>query len=230
MKIAICEDETYWQEKIQGIIKAFFKKHQMECEITVFNQGENIIQNSQFDLIFLDMEMTGMDGLETARQIRKTNEESAIVFLTSHDEIIKKTFEVKAYRFIEKKEYQVEVVKCLASFVKENAEKESILVETKDGTVNIKLKDIMWLESSHNGSIIWGKQFDIASNTYLLEWEERLDSRMFFRCHRRYIVNLRWIESINEDVQLVNGYRIELSRRKKKELKNLYMEYSFRNM
>lgn len=230
MNIAICDDEQYWQEHIHAIVTAFFKQKGIPCHIDIFSKGEDIVENNRFDMIFMDMEMTGMTGLETARRIRKTNDESAIVFLTSHDEIIKQTFEVKAYRFIEKKDYKEEVVRCLSSYISENAEKESIEVESKEGSFRIKLKEIMWIESDHNGSIVWGSQSDIASSTFLSEWEERLDGNIFFRCHKKYIVNLRWIESIDENIRLTNGYQLELSRRKKKELKQLYMEYSFRNM
>lgn len=230
MKIAICDDEKYWQEHIQAIIAQFFKEKDLPCDIEVFSQGEDLVDNNRFDIIFMDMEMTGLTGLETAKKIRKTNENTAIVFLTSHDEIMKQTFQVKAYRFIEKKEYKEELVKCLSSYMNENAEKEAIEVETKEANVRIQIKDIMWIESEHNGSIVWGSQSDIASSTFLSEWEERLDNQVFFRCHKKYIVNLRWIESIDDNIHLTNGYQLELSRRKKKDLKQLYMEYSFRNM
>lgn len=230
MNIAICDDEIYWQEHIHAVIKHFFKQKNIECRIEVFDKGEDIVDNNRFDMIFLDMEMTGLTGLDTAKIIRKTNEDTAIVFLTSHEEIIKKTFEVRAYRFIEKKDYKEEVVNCLSSYLNENAEKESIEVECKDGNVRIQLKDIMWIESDHNGSIVWGSQADIASSTFLSEWEERLDNQIFFRCHKKYIVNLRWIESIDDNIHMTSGYQLELSRRKKKDLKQLYMEYSFKNM
>ena len=192
-------------------------------------QGDEMLETAfyPFELLFLDIEMEGMDGLETAKEIKSRDNNVEIVFLTSHDELIKRAFTVKAFRFLDKNTYMEEIDECLEAFLREKDERKKILVRTLDGEIRISLKDIWWIEAEHNGSTVWGENWELRCRHSLDEWEQRLNHMIFFRSHRSYIVNFRWVERIEDKVYMMKNYKLEIAKRRKAELKERYMEYLF---
>ena len=100
MKIAICDDEkTFLKELEEKILKIIPR---LDCDVEPFSCAEDLLSSEvPFDIVFLDIEMQGMDGMSCARKIRETNKDIPIVFLTSHIEMAVEGYEVSAFRFLQ---------------------------------------------------------------------------------------------------------------------------------
>ena len=99
LKVAVCDDEKI----ICNEIKKRLLEIRPEFEVLLFSSGDELIKSDKnFDLIFLDIEMPQLDGMETAQILRKNHKNEYIIFLTSHSELMAEAFKVKAFRFLEK--------------------------------------------------------------------------------------------------------------------------------
>lgn len=239
LKIGICDDEAFWSGKLKTVVSNYLTKINIIYEIKCFSSGEELLESGfqgvemnetafyPFELLFLDIEMEGIDGLETAKEIKHRDSNIEIVFLTSHDELVKRAFIVRAFRFLDKSTYMEEIEECIQAYLREKEERKKIIVRTLDGEIRISLRDIWWIEAEHNGSIVWGENWELRCRHSLDEWEQRLDNMIFFRNHRRYIVNFRWVERIEDKVYMLKNYKLEIAKRRKAILKERYMEYLF---
>ena len=101
MRIAICDDEnTFLKELEEKIVKIIPR---LDCDVEPFSCAEDLLSSDMaFDIVFLDIEMDGMDGMSCARKIRQSDKDIPIVFLTSHTEMAVEGYEVSAFRFLQK--------------------------------------------------------------------------------------------------------------------------------
>lgn len=226
IKIGVCEDESIWRSHIEEVVKKFFKIKEEVLLLKLYSGGEALLCGYEgLDLVFLDIEMEGIDGIETAKKLRRMDDKVEIVFLTSHMEVMQEAFQVKAFRFLDKDFKYERIEECLESYIKEKKSFVDIMVEIKGEKILLNTKDIIMIEATKNGSIIYCKDKEIFCRKVLSDWEIILKSFYFFRCHKSYIVHFFSIKSISEKVKLLKEYEAEVSRRKIKELLKKYFEF-----
>lgn len=127
MKIALCDDNAVFRSKAKTEVEHYFQS--LDVLVCEYNSGESLLKamkNTTFDFIILDIEMDGIDGLETARHIRKDDTQVPIVLLTSHTEFALEGYEVNAFRFLTKPLEREKLVKTLADVEKQIFSKEQI--------------------------------------------------------------------------------------------------------
>ena len=233
--IAICDDEAIMSGCIKEIVESYFEKKEILININMFSNGKELLRSEEeYKLIFLDIEMPEMDGLTVAGHIYEKNKrmkehETKIAFLTSHEEVVRKAFQVQAFRFLLKDNYEEEIEECLDAFCDEIKLDVVLEVECKGGKVNISQKDIWYIKSMHNGSEIWLENDMLECKNSLDKWLDVLDDNLFFRVHRNCIVNLDKIDYIEEYIYFYNGDRIEYSVRNGKKLQKRYRQYILDN-
>ncbi len=149
MIIAVCDDEKIYRDKTVALIKATLGSCG-KINISLFLSGESLLdacKDVKFDLIFLDIEMQGINGLETAREIRKTNSGVMIVFLTGYSEFAVDGYEVGAFRYILKNQPDFIYKKQMASIADEyNSRHRTFEIMAKSYTTVVKLADIIYFE------------------------------------------------------------------------------------
>ena len=155
IKIGVCEDESIWRSHIEEVVKKVFKIKEEVLLLKSYSGGEALFCGYEgLDLVFMDIEMPGMDGIETAKRLRKIDSKVEIVFLTSHLEVMQEAFQVKAFRFLDK-DFKYETIEiCLESFFKEKNSFFDIVLETKGETIFLNTKEIIMIEATKNGTII----------------------------------------------------------------------------
>lgn len=125
LKIAICDDETILCKELKEKISKFYS----EYSIDTFHSGKELLRcPNEYDIIFLDIEMPGEDGMETAKKLRSQNCKSYIIFLTSHTEYMPDAFKVKAFRFLAKPLDEEHLKEALADAQKELADSKKIII------------------------------------------------------------------------------------------------------
>lgn len=225
MRIAIVDDEKIICEQI----KDFIQKEHGDCQIDSYFSGQAFLEaGKQFDLVFLDIQMGGMDGMDTARALRKTQPEAVLIFVTGSKEYVFEAFDVSAFHYLLKPLEETKFKEVLARALLESqrhraGRQERLFIRTKNLTID--QKDILYIESR-------GKKVDIHTlkETFSIygamnELETQL-SKSFYRCHRGYLVNMAYITEYGPDrITLTGGDEVYLTRKKHGEFVKAYMWY-----
>ena len=230
MRIAIVDDEERCRDRVKEILEKYPWKEQINMEM--FSCGEDFVKNNGYDIAFMDIEMKGMDGFETVRLYKENNENTIIIFLTTHTELSRKGYIVNAFRYIDKneKEMEIEVNEALATI--EAMESRNYIVSfhvLHMGEISLRTKDILFIETDKRNVIVHTKDRLYTSNRKIDEMEDELKERGFFRCDKSYLVNLENIDFIDKvNAYFKNGEKARVSIRKYPELKEKYLEYKYR--
>lgn len=226
LKVAVCDDEKI----ICNEIKKRLLEIRPEFEVLLFSSGDELIKSDKnFDLIFLDIEMPQLDGMETAQILRKNHKNEYIIFLTSHSELMAEAFKVKAFRFLEKPIELNTFREAVTMAEKEILSNEKLTISMKGQLKVIYLKDIVYIEAFGDGTYIYTNEEVIESKNTLKYWNEKLGTEHFFQTHKSYIVALRYVKKIDSvKVKMQSVCReeeIPVSRRKKTQLKDAVLRY-----
>ena len=229
IRIAICDDEKYMSDHIRTLVSDFFHKKNREISFRMFSSGEELLSyNGQIDILFLDIQMKDMDGMETARRLRADKFRGFLVFITVLKEMVFQSFEVQAYDYLVKpvddKQFEKTMDRLYASI--QNASEDSLLVQKGYEGRIIPKDEIVFCE------IIDRKIYlNLASGEVVDYYEriEHLESKLdnhFFRCHRSYLINLRHLRGYkNGTAYMDNGREVPVSRLRSKEFSGVVLQY-----
>ncbi len=227
--IAICDDEKHMSDHIRSMISDFFRKKNQEISLHMFSSGEELLSyNGQIDILFLDIQMKGMDGMETARKLRADKFRGFLVFITVLKEMVFQSFEVQAYDYlvkpVDKKQFEKTMERLYAST--QNASEDSLLVQKgyegriipKDEIVFCEIIDRKIYLNLASGEVV--DYYERIENL-----ETKLDNR-FYRCHRSYLINLKHLKGYkNGTAYMDNGKEIPVSRLRSKEFSSVVLQY-----
>ena len=228
MKIAICDDSLRDREGLRDILLSTELGN--DCDYSLFSSGEALLtalESSFFDIIFLDVDMPELNGIDTGKLIRQKRENVIIIFLTSHPEFALHAFECEAFHYLLKpcdKEKLGEVMTRAASRI--GLLHRYHVVKTKNGSVRLSVSDIYYIECLDRHVIYHMKDEDIITRAKLSEVCDALQDLGFCRVHQGFAVNMDKIKNIEKDsVILTDGRNVMMSVRKKAEVSLAYMKY-----
>ena len=211
-----------------GIIAFFYFFNEFHnYEVLEFVSGEDLLSNypNNIDLLFLDIQMNGLNGMDVARRIREFDNNVEIIFTTSVLDYVCEGYEVNAYRYMLKPiEYNIfknNMGKCIENIIKKK--NDFLTINDKSKLIKIKFDDILYIETSKRQLIIHtinGHEIIKMSMRKL----EKLLNKDFFRCHNSFIVNLEKINKIDVSDIYINNSTIPISKHKKKQLKARLIE------
>lgn len=229
LRIAICDDEKYMSDKIKMLVSDFFCWKNMDIVISQFSNGKELLKyDKTIDILFLDIQMKDMDGMETARKLRSRKFKGVLIFITVLKEMVFQSFEVQAFDYlvkpIEASHFEKTMVRLLDSM--KNASESSLLVQKGYESSIILFDEIVFCE------IIDRKVYLHLASSEVIDFyerienlETRLDSR-FFRCHRSFLINLKYLKSYkNGTAYMEGGTEIPVSRLRSKEFSNVILQY-----
>lgn len=226
MNIAICDDENYWRETLTDDIKKYKTSRHIDIFFDYFSDGVSLAKcKKKFDIIFMDYQMNDLNGIETARQIRKSNNNCIIIFVSAFPNAALDAFEVNAFRFLAKPIDRKKLFGSLDDFLK--AEKSDFLIlNTHNGTIKIKESDIIYCESMQKHTIIHTANGSSEISVNLREIENKLSKDKFFRCHKAYVVSFYHIRSYsNTDMIFDNGEKAYISRKRLSSFRTALQDY-----
>ena len=215
-KIALCDDEEALLRLVSGLVGEWAAARQTVCGIETFPSAEAFLfqyqEDKSYDILLLDIEMTGMDGVELARTVRRDNEAVQIVFITGYSDYIAEGYEVSALHYLMKPVNEEKFHQVLTRAVGRLARNEPFLtLELPGETVRVPLPEIRYLDVQQNYVTVHAGR-DYTLKRPLAEFEAALDRR-FFRAGRSCIVNLTCIRRVTRtEAELTTGERIPLPR------------------
>jgi len=239
-KIAICDDEKKEIENIAAYLQQFSKNTNINFKISGFSCGENLIEHytdeqSPFDIIFLDIEMKDLTGIQTAEKIRAIPDRNVlIVFITSYPEYMQDSFDVQASQYLSKPlSYKLfeEKLKKVIGYL-DDLTTNITVVSLKDGNIVLYLDNIVCIETDKSQTLKSNLLITTTNETIpikgkIADLEKELQGRYFISLHRSVLANMRYIKRFNTDtVEFINGKKVELSRRKATEVKDAFSTYT----
>lgn len=225
-RVAVCDDDRAFGDAFARRLKDWFEQAGEDALVDVFTQAKECclaVERGAYELLFLDIEMEGMDGFGAARRIgffREGRKLPYLVFVSAHENLVFDAYEFEPFWFMRKSRLE-ELDRVLERFQAKRAERE-LSYRFKDGYSyrNVRVRDILFLEGSGHSIEVntYSNRFSIYGS--LAKLEADLKPYGFFRVHRNYLVNMDAVFSVDRDtVTLVDYTSLPMSKDRKAEVK-----------
>lgn len=231
--IAICDDSREELMYVYKIIEKALSQYKITCQFQVYTSASKMLEDNYskpFDAIFLDLDMPEIDGMDVAAKINKINESTEIIFVTNHDELVYKAYRFKALGFIRKKYLNAEINEILEILINTINSRQKYLIFCDSGVdKKYKVQDIIYMHSDDHYVDIISLDDKCSVRDSLNNIEKSYSQYGFIRIHSRYLVNFRYIYSIEKNTIVLNGkQQLPMSRNRVSAVKELLQFYSRR--
>ena len=240
IRIAVCDDERLFCIEIKAIIKDFFDEQHYSLHVDIYENGETLLEQVEhYDLIFLDIELGGMTGIEIMEHLQMTNSKAFIVFISSHTEIMQEAFGNRVIGFVEKpirEEFVIKYINRTIGLLGINRYiyVENMMIDSEDisliGAMGVYTKlcvvdNTLDIKKSFPADK-YIEQYGQLIRKTLNEWEAYLEKCGFIKVHRKYLVNMKYINIFNcETIIIKNNICVPISKRMRKRVKEKYLDY-----
>ena len=219
-RIAVVDDQPDMRQQLCSMIDQYSRENNCMLEVTAFSDGSQVITNycKGFDIIFLDVEMKHLDGMETARRIRERDGGVLIVFITNMAQYAIRGYAVGALDYVLKPvpyfAFSQQLQKALGQL--EKRERHYLAVAVDGGMRRLDAAEIYYLESEGHKVHFYTEKEDFVVPGTLKNYEEKLVGRAFARCNSGYLVNLAQVSGVQQDMVQVGPYALQISRPRRK--------------
>lgn len=233
IKVCIVEDEKFNAEKLEEYISTFFKKNNLEYTVDIYGDGLGFLEkyNHNYDLIFLDIQLPNIDGIETAHRLRAVDKSVTIIFVTNLLKYAIKGYEVQAFDYIVKPVNYYDFSVRMQKFVEtiEHRNNARIIISYGVNKRCIDIQDIQYIDVVGHNICYHLKNEDILAHDSLSKAEQGLGEGDFARCNSGILVNLKYVRSLSGDSVDVGGKWLPVSRPKRKEFTAALTNYIAKN-
>lgn len=217
INIVICDDEKVILQQLYNYVLGVFAEQNVECSIQSYSQPLELLQairNQKCDILLLDIEMPGINGMDIAAKLREMGHQPLLIFVTSQEALVYESFQYQPFDFIRKTCYEKELRITLLRAMKQlENRKQEYLIEQSDMIVRLLLEDILYFETCANYMIIVTKQGNYQHRKTMHQLQEELKHYGFIRIHKGYLVNQKAIHVLKADkVILVNQTQLPIGR------------------
>lgn len=230
-KIAIVEDEAIWSDALKEMIKMFEREHDLTIESTLFTSIEAFLSGykDRYDLVFMDIELPGMNGMEGARKLREIDSVVTLIFITNLAQFAVQGYEVSALDYLIKpvnyRNFSVKMLNALETIGKADDKRVAVFGKTEIHSMSIN--EILYVEVYGHHLLFHktdGQCVDACGSLAVLE--EELRDLGFSRCNVCYLINMKYITKICAlNVILADGTELQISRRRRKDFLDEFAVY-----
>ncbi len=224
--IGICDDQREVALELQEHVEEELRKRNVQWESRIFLSGEELLDEVEgLSIVFLDIEMPGLDGIETGKKIKQTNPNCKIIMATGMVERFREVFLFHAFRFLVKPFSQKDIAEAIEAVLEESLGEQAIELYYERTAYWIQQKQIQYIRAFNGYADFWVENKRFRKEVSLNELEQQLDMRLFARIQRTHIVNLQCITNYHDGKVSIADKEILVSRRKKKEFEKKYITY-----
>lgn len=224
MKIAICDD----RENDRSALKVLLEAYGHDFEIREYESGKSLCRDMDYirecGIVFLDINMDGMDGLKAASQIKAECPKVHVVLVTSYVNYALDGYKVKASRFLLKDDLEQTLQECVDDILREILQEERVMeFGFVEGNVRLKVDDIIYIETSKHKNVFYTQKQTFSIYKKMDELEEELKGMGFVRIHQSFLINMKYIERISSYVMiLTTGKKISVPKSRYPAVKRQY--------
>lgn len=229
MNIAVCDDTIFFRKLLSQIISEYSADKNLEFNISCFSNGSDLLRSDKnFDIIFLDYMMQQYNGMDVIKHIREYNSDVKVVFVTSYPQIVFDSIRYKPFRFIIKPIEPTKITEALDAAIREINHNDVFFVikNTNNNNIVIPENHIVYIQADNNCSIVVTENDTYRMHDNISEIEQNLKNDCFFRTHRSFIVNARFVKAFNnKEVVFLNNQKAAVSRLRYMDFKNFFYSY-----
>ena len=221
IRIALVEDDKVYMQQIREYLGRYEEETGREFSVQMFSDGEDITEDyrAEYDIIFMDIQMQFMDGMTAAAKIREKDHGVVIIFLTSMVSYAVKGYEVEAFDYIVKPvSYPVFSQKLGRALERvKDREIHYIMVPVSGGSRRIDVSRLYYIESRSHKMFFHTKDGVMESKGRMEDLEKELADFDFFRSNKGYLVNMNYVDGVDDNCCIIAGEQLPVSRRRKAE-------------
>ena len=224
IRIAIVEDEVRERAHLRDCLAYMAEKERLEFDIVEFGSGEAFLGGYQpvYDIVLMDIELPGINGMETAKALRRLDSFVLLVFVTNMVQYAVSGYEVDALNYILKPvnrfDFALKMNKAISRTAKRT--EKSVQIRAGKDLYMLPVAAIRYLEVDGHYIVYHTTEGDYSEYITLKEAEKKLDKPYFVRCNRCYLVNLKYVAAVRDDVVQVGRDELLISRPQKKAVLN----------
>lgn len=233
MRIAVCDDLATDRAKLGGLLEKYCREHSIKLVLDTFENGEEFLAGftaGKYQLIFFDVYMGGISGVDAARRVRQTDSDCALVFTTTSSDYAIDSFEVRASDYLVKPYGETELSEAMDWCVQNITQSvRSIELISNRERINVAIKDIIYVEVTARVSVVHTEGAEVSTNRGLSDIEAEIADEDFLRCHRSFLVNMNHIRRPDKaDFIMTNGERVPIGTDNLAKIKQAFFDWSFK--
>lgn len=215
--IAIVEDESDFSAQLQSYLAQYSDEQGIRFKVSVFHDGMEILEGYEpvYDVILMDIEMPNMNGMDAAAQIRLVDPDVVMMFITNVASYALRGYEVGALDFVMKPVTYYTFTMRFARVLKRvrRREQQQILLTLPDGVKKLEIQQIYYIEVQNRILHYYTDEGEYCVRGTMQSMEQVLAPHPFVKCNHWYIVNLKHVSEVRQNIVVVGGHMLEISRR-----------------
>lgn len=215
MRIAICNRNKETGKNLKNKIYEYCAHKNIDAVVENFSSGEELLGvASSYNLVFLDYELDGRDGLDIANEVKKLSNTTAVILCSDRGELVFKAFEANVFRFLLLPLSDRELFRTLDSFFEAYNSTTSLLIKSGEELIRINVSEILFLEANNKHCVIYTTEEAFECNKTMARVYEMIKNNYFGKIHRAYVVNLSKVKKFNSNnMTLCDGTQLHISRK-----------------
>lgn len=216
LRIAIVEDEDGYITTLKEYLCRYEKEFAEDIEVTVYRDGDGITADyhAQFDIILMDIQMKFVDGMTAAEEIREKDSEVVIIFITNMTQYAIRGYEVDALDYVVKPVSYFAFSQKLKKAAKRIKRKKDVYIAlpVKGGIMRVNVEDIYYVESQGHNLVYHTSEKVYTISGTMKSAEDELEKYGFFRGNKCYLINLGYVDGVQDKCAVVKGESLQISR------------------
>ena len=233
LRVAVCDDDKAALDAISASLGDVFARRGTEAATSLFSSAEElmgVLESRRFDLLLLDIDMPGIDGIALGRMLRDRRDQVDIMYISSREDKVFDSLRVNPVGFIRKSRFLEDMDEVVGSYLASRSRRSRfsvVILKERDDVYPVRVDRIVYIEGQRKKQLVHvdGQRHVVELARTMGDLEEELGGEGLIRIHKGYLVNYRYIEMIDGlDVVLTTGERVPMSRRKERETKDRLIE------
>ncbi len=231
MRILVCDDEVKYVNELKVHVHEYMKNHFIPCNIETTSSPTEIIKNKKtYDLVFLDIQMPEINGLEIAHKLKERNSKVVIFFVTAYGKYQDDAMDLQIFRFFEK---PFDVKRLYSSLDKAmeyiDGSYVDVFVQNNTEHTRVLVDDIIYLKRDNRKNYLFTKDGTYVIRESIMEWNNRLPTTFFYLVHKSFLVNLHYVTKYSYTELFLNEtIRVPIASRKQAEFHKFWFDYLMR--
>jgi DNA-binding LytR/AlgR family response regulator len=240
IKIALCDDQTDELAMLDNVIKQYGNERDLMLKTFLFRRGEELLTSwEEFDIVFLDIYMGGIDGMETAKSIRKKDKQVEIIFITSHIGLTKEALSVHAFEYLDKPVSKEMIYKQMNEVLEKLTQnkpsyarkKEMVEINTGKSTMRFAVEDIFYFERNDRKIKVVTSKGNYIVNETISSLEEKFRKYDFVMPHQSFVVNINHMQDyFKDEIIMTNFDVIPVAQKRSSDFKRVMRDFLQKQM